>query len=380
MVINMHKPSRFKVDIGFIITFFIMMLISVISLYSANNILPSYQTHVFLKQLVWFGIGIGLVILIMNLGVDYFYRHARILYIINIILLISVLLWGRDINGARAWFEIPLLGSFQPSEFMKISLILMLTVKINEFNNMFHQPTIDDELKLIFSCIMITFIPSLLTFLEPDTGAVIFYLVILFSMLFISGIRKRWFIIGFIIIIIITIIFIGLYFINDHLFINLFGTNSFYRIDRILNWTNGEAFQLKNAMASMGSAGIWGNGLQKIPIYFPEANTDFIFAVWVSTFGLIGAFILICSILFFDFKIINLTSITNKNLNLYLIAGIISVIIFSQVINIGMTLGLFPIIGVTLPFISYGGSSLLSYMIMLGLILAINNEIYRFTN
>lgn len=376
----MHKTSRFKIDIGFAITFFIMFLISIVSLYSASNILPSYQTNVFFKQLIWFGIGIGLVIIVMNLGIDYFYRHARLLYIINIILLISVLLWGKDVNGARAWFEIPLLGSFQPSEFMKISLILMLSVKIDEFNNMFHSPTIDDELKFIISCIFITFIPSILTFLEPDTGAVIFYLVILFGMLFISGIRKRWFIIGLSTISIITLLFISLYFLNNDLFINLFGTNSFYRIDRLLNWTNGEAFQLKNAMASMGSAGFWGNGLQKIPIYFPEANTDFIFAVWVSTFGLIGAVILISTLLFFDVKIISLANITNKNLNLYLIAGIISVIIFSQIINIGMTLGLFPIIGVTLPFISYGGSSLLSYMIMLGLILTINNENIRYTN
>lgn len=376
----MHKTSKYRVDVGLLISFLLMVIISLLSLFSSGNILPEYLSDILVKQVLWLIMGAGLVILVMNLGIDYFYRHAKMLYYLGISLLLLVLIFGKDVNGAKAWFDLPLLGSFQPSEFVKISLILYLTTKINDFNESFTNPSIEEEARFIINCLIITAIPAFLTFLEPDTGAVMFYFIILFGMLFISGIRKRWFIVGIGLIGILVAFFISIYFINSNLFVDLFGTDSFYRIDRLLNWTGGDAFQLKNAIAAMGSGGFWGNGLRNIPLYFPEASTDFIFAVWVSTFGTLGGLILIIIILFFDFKVINLATETNKPINLYLISGIIGVIIFSQIINIGMTIGLFPIIGITLPFISYGGSSLLSYMIMLGLIFTISNEKIRYTN
>ena len=163
-----------------------------------------------------------------------------------------------------------------------------------------------------------------------------------------------------------------MYFVRQDVFVNLFGTNLFYRIDRLLDWRNGTGMQLENSLAAIGSSGIFGHGFNKTPIYFPESGTDFIFAVYASNFGLVGAIILVGIILFFDITIINIALKAKNNTDKFICTGIISMLVFGQFQNIGMTLGIVPITGITLPFISYGGSSLLSYMFVLGLLFSID--------
>ena len=121
-------------------------------------------------------------------------------------------------------------------------------------------------------------------------------------------------------------------------------------------------------------------GINNTPIYFPEPQTDFIFAVYANNFGFIGVLILLSLITLFDIRLI-LIALRNTNLtNKYITSGIVGMLIYQQLQNIGMTFGLMPITGITLPFISYGGSSLLSYMIMMGIIFNISNETIRYTN
>ena len=139
--------------------------------------------------------------------------------------------------------------------------------------------------------------------------------------------------------------------------------------------------QLENSIAAIGSAGLFGHGFNKTPIYFPESSTDFIFAVFASNFGLIGVIILLGIIIFFDLNIYFLKDKKIEDTNKYIIAGILGMLLFQQIQNIGMTLGLLPITGITLPFISYGGSSLLSYMLLVGIILNISmrkNRTYKY--
>jgi rod shape determining protein RodA len=138
--------------------------------------------------------------------------------------------------------------------------------------------------------------------------------------------------------------------------------------------------QLGNALAAIGSSGLLGFGFGHTPIYFPEAHTDFIFSVYASNFGLIGSIILIGLFIFFDLKIINIGSKTKNNISKYMIAGIIGMILYQQIQSIGMNIGLLPITGITLPFISYGGSSLLSYMIIAGIIFSLSNQTIRYWN
>ena len=167
---------------------------------------------------------------------------------------------------------------------------------------------------------------------------------------------------------------LAIYFINTDLFIKIFGTSFFLRVDRLLDWSNKSGYQLENGMTAIGSAGLFGFGVNKTPIYFPEPQTDFIFAVYASNFGYIGSLILLILLLCLDLKLINIAVKATNNINKYIISGCVAMLIYQQVQNIGMTFGLLPITGITLPFISYGGSSLLSYMIMLGIIFNISSE------
>ena len=369
----MNKILKFKYDKQLLLILSIFIIISLISVYSAETILNE-NNNFFIKQAIWYSLGILLIFLIIYIGNDIFYKYSFYLYIIGNILLFLLLIFGTPINEAKCWFTIPYIGSFQPSEFMKIILIIFLAKEIKKFNEEYNNPSIKEEFKFLLKVILIVMIPSLLTFLEPDTGVVLIYLLITIIMLFISGIRYRWFTILFGLIILVLGTIFCLYFFNKDLFINILGTDFFLRIDRLLDWSNKSGYQLENGMTAIGSAGIFGHGFNNTPIYFPEPQTDFIFAVFSSNFGLIGSIILLILILLFDLKIIKLAFETKNNINKYIIAGTIGMLIYQQLQNIGMTLGLMPITGITLPFISYGGSSLLSYMIIIGFILNIYDE------
>ena len=376
----MKNISKYKIDKSIFIPIVLFALISIVTLNGASSILPSYMNNLMVKQILWYIAGFGLAFLIMSFGNQSIYRSVWFLYGLGILSLIGLFFFGVDINDARCWYEINGIGTVQPSEFMKIILIITNATMISKFNENLPNPTIKEEFYFLIKIALIVLIPSILTFMQPDTGVVLIYLLITFVMLFVSGIRYRWFIcvIGFI------SIFIGgvllVYFINQDLFIKLFGTSFFLRVDRILDWSNHSGYQLENSLSAIGSAGLYGHGWNTNPIYFPESQTDFIFTVFSSHFGFLGSVLLLALIAFFDIKLILMAVHTDKLINKYVIAGVAGMLIYQQFQNIGMTFGLLPITGITLPFISYGGSSLLSYMLAMGLIFNISNENMRYTN
>lgn len=376
----MNNTSKFKVEASILVPIFLFLVVSVVSIYSTRSLLDMEFENLWIKQIIWYTLGIGLAYFTMILGNKFFYNNAYIFYIIGVISLILVLFFGYSVNNASCWFKIPFLGTIQPSEFMKIFLIITLSRMVSDFNDYYSNPDIVDELKFLLKVLFIVFIPSILTFIEPDTGAVVMYLIITFMVLFVGGIRKRWFISTIGIGVILLGIFLGLYFFKQDTFIDIFGTSFFYRMDRITNWSASDGLQLKNSLIAIGSAGAMGHGINNTPIYFPEMQTDFIFAVFASNTGLIGSVALIIIMVYFDITLITYSAKTSNITDKYAIGGIIGVLLFQQIYNISMTIGLLPIMGITLPFISYGGSSLLSYMLLLGLIFNISNESLRFTN
>lgn len=376
----MTKESRFKVEKNILIPIILFAIISIITIYATRSMISSDLQNLYLKQILWYVLGFGIAYLMMTIGNKFLYNNAYIFYFIGIILLILVLFFGSEINNAKCWFVIPYIGSFQPSEFMKIFLIITLSRMINDFNEEKNTNDVMEEFKFLLKVLVVVGIPSILTFIEPDTGAVLIYFIITITMLFIGGFRARWFIITLGTILILGSIFISIYFLNQDLFIKIFGTSFFYRMDRILNWSSSSGLQLTNGLTAIGSAGVLGYGFNSTPIYFPEMQTDFIFAVYSSNWGFIGTILLLGLFIYFDVTIISLANKTYSNYDKLTIAGIISILIFQQIQNIGMTIGLLPIMGITLPFISYGGSSLLSYMILVGMIFNVSNENLRFKN
>ena len=332
----------------------LLFIISITTIHSSQNMLSSIYNKLYIKQIIWYIIGFIIMIIIKKEAKFYIYKLSIYIYIILNILLLGLLIFGKYTNGARCWYNI--LGiSFQPSEFMKISLIILLSQIINKQNK--------NEFNLIIKVFMITIVPSILTFLEPDTGNVIIYFIIMFTLLFVSKINYKWFIYIFIIIFLALSSIYIIYKYKNDLFIKLFGL----RFNRILSWKNLSGYQLNNGLSSIGSAGIIGHGFKNTPLYFPEAWTDFIFAVYSSNYGYIGSIFLILLLLSFDLFLIK-KAYKKHGTTKYIITGLVSMLFYQQIQNIGMTIGLLPITGITLPFISYGGSSLISYFILLGFI------------
>lgn len=380
VVIFIKNISKFKVENSILIPIILFGIISVITIFCTRNLLTIEFQNYWIKQIVWYAVGFVLAYIMMAFGNKFLYNNAWCFYVFGVLSLVLVLFFGIERNNATCWFKIPFIGTIQPSEFMKVFLIIILSKLINDYNEKYLEPTIKEEFIFLVKVFVLVMIPTVLTFIEPDTGAVIIYFVITLVMLFIGGIRKRWFILMFLILGLVLGIGTLIYIYAGDLFVDIFGTSLFYRIDRLTNWSSSSGMQLTNSLIAIGSAGIFGHGFNHTPIYFPEMQTDFIFSVFASNFGLLGASLLILLIVFFDINLILTVSKTTNFTDKYAIGGIIAVLLFQQIQNIGMTIGLLPIMGITLPFISYGGSSLLSYMLLVGMIFNVSNESLRYTN
>lgn len=333
------------------------MIFSLINNYSAAYIMPLYQNY-FLKELIWYIAGFIIIFIMSKINLDFFFKYSIYIYILGNILLLVTLFWGTNVNGSTSWLRI---GPFslQPSEFVKIILIIYLYTFSKKYSDI-------GEFKYILITFLIILIPSILTFLEPDTGAVLIYLIIYLGFLITRKINKWWYISALIFILLIGGTFFSLYYVYQDTFIKIFGTSFFYRMDRITNFLSGEGYQLNKALISIGSSGLFGRGLRNIPEYFPEAPTDFAFALLINNIGLVGIIIFLV-IYFFLFYYLIKSLKDNKKF----IFPIILILLFQFSVNILMNIGLFPIMGITLPFISYGGSNLLSYMIIIGFVLNI---------
>ncbi len=349
------------------IPIFGLLAISLLNMYLVGQNQSMYQNYL-VKQALWFGLGLGELIIFYIIKPKIVFKYAKYLYFINVLLLILVLFWGKTINGSKAWFDFYFF-SFQPSELMKFTLALYLS----SFLAKTKKKGMKQEFKVILKALFITLIPSLLVFLEPDTGAIIIYFAILMGMILVYKINFKW----YIILIIILIVFIGgfgyLYYFKQDLLIDLIGTSFFYRVDRILTFVNNDSFQLNRALISIGMADFFkGNG----GVYIPEAPTDFIVALSISNLGIISFVLMIICFFVLDFYfLVKLFKINNKQYKLFM-AGFLAMFIFAQIQNIGMNLGILPIIGLPLPFVSYGGTNTLVYFMFLGVLINLDYKKY----
>ena len=346
----------------FFIPLLIIMIISFLDMYNAKYLSTLYGYNL-AKQIIWYTLGIIILLLFKKINTSFMFKYAKYFYILAILLLIYVLIFGKVINGARAWITIKGL-SFGPSELAKLSLALMLSNTLNSFVN----TGIKSEILFILKVFILTLIPSILVFLEPDTGAIIFFLVMAFTIVVLSNIHKFWYILAIIFISLLIGTFIFLYLFNKDLLINLIGTSFFYRVERLITFKTMSSYQLENALVGIGSSNALSLTLNGARIYIPEAPTDFVFAFSITNFGYITGFIILLCYLILDIYLINRFISMKKSTIKHFLACFINIFILNQIINIGMNLGLLPIIGIPLPFLSYGGSTLIIYFIFLGII------------
>lgn len=340
-----------------IIFLIIIMLFSIYNLYNSKIMLKSYSNY-YIKELIWWVIGFLVIIISSRLNLDIIFKKSKYLYVLGIILLVITHFFGITINGSTSWLKVGFV-SIQPSEFMKIPLILSLrSISLRNYSN----------IEYFIYALVLTLIPSIIVFMEPDTGAVIIYFLIFITFIFMRKYNKWFYIISALLLFCIILIFIYLYLFQRDLFIKVFGTTLFYRIDRITNFLNQDGYQRNQALASLRSSKLFGRGEL---IYFPESTTDFAFTFLVSQIGIIPGIIFL---IIYSLLIIILNSIKTDK---YIKGAFITIISFQFIINVLMNIGFFPIIGITLPFLSYGGSSLLSYIILIMLILKkVSNDTY----
>ena len=359
-----HNKSMKKVinnKLFLFIPIIIIMIISFLNMYNAKLLSSLYISNL-TKQIIWYLISFSILIIIRSLNIKFIYKYSFLFYLLTTFLLLYVLIFGKVTNGAKAWINFGFF-SFQPSEIAKLSL----TISLSKLASNYQKSSIKKELVYILKILILTLIPSILVFLEPDTGAIIFFILIAFTVLVLSPIHKFWYLCLLGLGISGIALFIILYIFNQDLLINLIGTSFFYRVERIITFKTMSSYQLENALIAMGSSSLFGSGLGKVSLYIPEAPTDFIFAFTISNFGLLTGFLVLICYFFIDLYLINKFLNTPKSITYYILACFIVISLFSQLINISMNLGLLPIIGIPLPLLSYGGSSLIIYFMFLGL-------------
>ena len=339
--------------------FIVMMLLMAIGLVALYSIALSQENPDFLifkKQLIF--VGLGLIFFIIFAVVDYKIWANYYLWLLaaGLILLIAVLLFGVDIRGTRGWLYFGSLG-FQPVEVFKIILVIFLSTY---FSRKIHEM---DQFKNIIISTVLMFVFMILVALQPDLGAALILFIVWLGMLMLARVKKHH--LAVVLLILIIIAASSWFFLHD------------YQKDRILSFLNpsldpyGQGYNLKQSIIAVGAGQLFGRGVasgsQSQLKFLPESQNDFIFAVIAEELGLVGAILLlfIFFILFFRFAKIIIRA--RDEIGSFLVLGIF-ILFFSQFfVNIGMNIGLLPIIGLSLPFVSYGGSGLLTGMILMGI-------------
>ncbi len=348
------------------------MAFGLLCLYSAsfNNLRVSNQ--VFYDQLIFAGFSLSLMFFLSRVDYRKFYDVAYILFVVNVILLVAVHLGGRYALGARRWIELGGL-SFQPSELSKLSVILMLGRYLSS-----RYPSLSFDLRssfyglwrnLILPFFLVS-LPILLIFKQPDLGTAVLLFGIFLVMLFVSGLEYK--IVGSFVLVILGLLPF------------LWHVMKPYQRDRLLVFLNpnldplGAGYTIIQSKIAVGSGGLlgkgWLSGTQNQLNFLPERHTDFIFSVVGEEWGLIGAM----ALMYCFFKLISsglaIAEQIKDPFGTLVASGIAGILSLQVIINTGMVLGLCPVVGITLPFISYGRTSFLIFAVMMGFLLSLSRR------
>lgn len=360
----MNKKYLKNIEWTILICVGILIVIGCVALYSATQ---STEHDELIKQLIWLGISVPIMIGILAIDYELIIKAAPICYGVMLILLV-VVLFTKPINGATSWFVIGQI-SLQPAEFAKIFVILTLTLVMSKIQKD-EKSEISKPLKLGM-CLMVVIVPVLLIVRQPDYGTAIAFIVATIFMLFAAGINKKYIIIsGLLAVIVLPVLY--LYILPDH---------AKTRIDVFLNPDldpRGSGYNIIQSKLAIGSGQLLGMGVKQgnqtqLGYLYPK-TTDFIFSVIGEEMGFVIAGLVIVLYVILVTKIIYIAKTAKDDKGSYVAIGIAGIFVFHMVENIGMTMGLLPITGVPLPFVSYGGSSLLTNLILIALVLNISGR------
>ncbi|MEK5148501.1 FtsW/RodA/SpoVE family cell cycle protein [Psychrobacillus sp. FSL K6-4615] len=380
--------DRFDWTLAFIILLF--LIISLFAISSAQTT-GQYGINFIPKQLVWYIIGSIIIGIVMFFEPEQYKKLSWYIYGIGVFLLFILfvlpdsLALVKPMNGAKSWFHLPI-GDIQPAEFMKTFYILGLARLITMHHEQNLIKTVKTDLILLGKMGVTLIIPLAFIMQQPDLGTSLVFLAITVALIIVAGITWK----------IILPIFLGglgmgglllwmAVYMQDFLSDN-FGFNP-YQFARIYSWldpysyASDEGMHLITSLNAIGSGEIFGKGYGERIVYVPENHTDFIFAVIGEEYGFVGASIVVSLYFLLIFHLTKITLQLKDAYSTYVCAGIIAMITFHVFENVGMTIQLLPITGIPLPFISYGGSSLMGNMLAIGLVFSMkfHHRTYMFS-
>ncbi|EOT48721.1 MULTISPECIES: FtsW/RodA/SpoVE family cell cycle protein [Enterococcus] len=371
-----------RIDYGVILPVFLLCLIGLGALYVAYAQNPLYKGSLFAgvaKQALWYVLGIIAVIIIMQIKSKWLWKLTPYIYGGGLVIMLALLeFYDRGLaesTGSRNWFH---LGAFtlQPAELMKIAYILMMARIVTSHNSKYRQRNLASDGILIGKMFAITLPVLLLVLLQKDFGTMLVFLAIFGGIFLMSGIT--WKIVVPLIATFLVLSSLILFLVisdTGREFLANFGFKA-YQFKRIDSWLDpfhdiqGSSRQVATSIMAIGSGGLLGKGFNVSDIYVSVRESDMIFSVIGENFGFIGSALVVFLYFVLIYRMIRVCYDTNNEFYAYISAGIIMMILFHVFENIGANIGLLPLTGIPLPFISQGGSALLSNMIGIGLILS----------
>jgi rod shape determining protein RodA len=345
----------------------IICVLGVIEIYSTTSGTKFAGAHV--RQVYWILAGLTLMFVMSMINYQVLLENSKWFYIASFLSLLAVTLFGKKYLGARRWIQLPGGQHFQPSEWVKLVLIITLAKYFSEDND--RSAALSDVVKAG----LIAGVPMILVLKQPDLGTALTYVPVAMMALFLGGIQFRH---AAVILLVAGVLMPAVW----H-----WGLKP-YQKERLTTFLHPEAdsqkggYQLDQSKIAVGSGGIWGKGIRKGTqtqgAFLPEPHTDFIFAAWCEEHGFVGAVGLLLLYFMVLMRLIHNAQTAPDRSGGFVVMGVVAVLLFHILVNIGMVVGYMPVTGIPLPLMSYGGSSLLFMFLALGIVM--NIRMRRFVN
>jgi rod shape determining protein RodA len=342
--------------------------IGIVNLISATGVADK-SLGLYKAQLLWFGLGMAATALILVFHYSFLSRMAYVIYFANVLLLVAVLVAGKSSLGAKRWIGFGALR-VQPSEFMKLSLVICLAKYFETDRNVGGYGIKDMLLPLV-----LTLVPAGLIMLQPDLGTALIVIATFVSMMLFMRIQTK------------TLAVIAICLAVAVPTVYKFGLKPYQR-QRIVSFIDpmsdpkGSGYNSIQSMIAVGSGEIWGKGYKKGTQsqlnFLPEHHTDFIFSVFSEEWGFAGCAVLVIAYLIFLMNALSIAYQSHDKFGILLALGITMVFFWHIFINMGMVMGVLPIVGVPLPFLSYGGSALLTFILSVAILTNVANKKFMF--
>ena len=383
----MKRSLDSRVDYSLLLPVFFLLVIGVVAIYIAvshdypNNILPILG-----QQVAWIALGLVIGFVVMLFNTEFLWKATPFLYMLGLgLMVLPIVFYNPSLvasTGAKNWVSINGITLFQPSEFMKISYILMLARVIVQFTKKHKEwrRTVPLDFLLIFWMILFTIPVLVLLALQSDLGTALVFVAIFSGIVLLSGVSWKIIIPVFVTAVIGIAGFLAIFISKDgRAFLHQLGMPT-YQINRILAWLNPfdfaqtTTYQQAQGQIAIGSGGLFGQGFNASNLLIPVRESDMIFTVIAEDFGFIGSVLVIALYLMLIYRMLKITLKSNNQFYTYISTGLIMMLLFHIFENIGAVTGLLPLTGIPLPFISQGGSAIISNLIGVGLLLSMSYQ------